>query len=60
VYGTDSPNDRVLKVAAGATEQTVLPLTGLKSPDKVAVDGAGNLYVVDNSGFGRVVTLNAS
>ena len=35
----------VLKLAAGASAPTVLPFPGLKSPEDVAVDTAGNLYV---------------
>jgi hypothetical protein len=38
--------DRVLKLAAGADPQTVLPFTHLHVAD-VAVDSAGNVYVVD-------------
>jgi glucose/arabinose dehydrogenase len=34
--------------------------TVLNRPTDVAVDGAGNVYVVDNSGFGQVVKLEAS
>jgi hypothetical protein len=44
---------------AGSNEQTVLPFSGLQWPDGVAADGAGNMYVVDDSGFGQVVKLAA-
>jgi DNA-binding beta-propeller fold protein YncE len=37
----------VLKLAAGSNTQTVLPFTGLKYPDGVAVDTAGDVYVAD-------------
>jgi DNA-binding beta-propeller fold protein YncE len=47
VYLTDTWNDRVLKLAAGSNDQTVLPLTGLEYHEGVAVDRAGNVYVVD-------------
>ena len=40
-------------------DQSVLPLTGIKSANDVAVDGAGNVYVIDDSGFGQVVRLAA-
>ena len=56
VFLTDYGNDRVLKVAAGSTEQTVLPFTGLHKPGPVAVDAAGNVYVSDRK---RVVKLAA-
>ena len=46
LYVADS-NDRVLKLAAGSSTQTVLPITGLDTPEGVAVDTAGNLYVAD-------------
>jgi NHL repeat len=36
-----------------------VPSTVLNGPNDVAVDGAGNVYVVDNSGFGQVVKLEA-
>ena len=38
---------------------TVLPFTGPNGPEDVAVDGAGNVYVIDNSGFGHVLKLLA-
>jgi serine/threonine protein kinase, bacterial len=41
------------------SRQTVLPFTGLNFPHDLAVDGAGNVYVLDNTGFGRVVKLAA-
>jgi DNA-binding beta-propeller fold protein YncE len=57
VYFTDATNKRVVKVAAGTTEQTEVPLVGLNSPTDLTVDQTGNVYVVDNSGFGQVVKL---
>ncbi|WP_167857890.1 NHL repeat-containing protein [Mycobacterium sp. DL99] len=59
VYLTDAVNKRILKVAAGTTEPTEVPAAGLNSPTDVAVDGAGNVYVIDNSGFGQIVKLAA-
>ncbi|MBP1822525.1 SMP-30/gluconolactonase/LRE family protein [Mycobacterium sp. OAE908] len=47
VYVNDGPNNRVVKLAAGSTVQTVLPLTGLEYPDGIAVDTAGDVYVID-------------
>jgi serine/threonine protein kinase, bacterial len=41
VYLTDTGNDRVLKLAAGSNEQTVL------HPGGLAVDAAGDVYVID-------------
>ncbi len=40
-------NNRVVELAAGSSTQSVLPFTGLNSPDGVAVDAAGDLYVAD-------------
>ena len=40
------------------SRQTVLPFTGLNQPCAVAVDTAGDLYVID-SGNNRVVKLAA-
>ena len=56
VYVTDFGNNRVLKLTAGASSQTVLPFTGLSRPEDVAVDTGGNLYVTD-TGNKRVVVL---
>ncbi|WP_084028198.1 NHL repeat-containing protein [Mycobacterium avium] len=57
VYVADHSNNRVLKLAAGATTQTELPFTGLNYPEGVAVDSAGNVYV---TGAGsRVLKLPA-
>jgi DNA-binding beta-propeller fold protein YncE len=50
----------VVKLAAGSNTQTVLPISGLNGPLDVAVDTAGNVYVLDDSGFGQVVKLAAS
>jgi DNA-binding beta-propeller fold protein YncE len=55
VYVADTHTDRVLKLAAGSSTQTVLPFTGLdlcgddidESTAGVAVDAAGNVYVTD-------------
>ena len=52
VYVTDVVNNRVLKLAAGSTTQTVLPFTGLDDPRGVAVDAAGDLYVTDDATIG--------
>jgi serine/threonine-protein kinase len=63
VYVADSGNNRVLKLAAGSSTQTVLPFTGLASPTSVAVDPAGDVYVadpgLDSDRHGRVVKLTA-
>jgi serine/threonine-protein kinase len=58
VYVADSANDRVVRLAAGASRQTVLPFTGVDFPTDVAVDGTGMVYVTD-SGNSRVVALAA-
>jgi streptogramin lyase len=43
------PNSRVVKLAAGSNDQSVLPFTGLGNVQGVAVDTAGNVYVTDNT-----------
>jgi serine/threonine protein kinase, bacterial len=58
IYVADGLNDRVLKLAAGATTQTELPFAGLSQPWDVAVDTAGNVYVADH-GNNRVLKLAA-
>ena len=59
VYVADYNNNRVLKLAAGATTQEVLPFTLLNNPEGVGVDGAGSVYVTD-SGNNRVLELPAA
>jgi DNA-binding beta-propeller fold protein YncE len=60
IFVADSTNRQIVKRAAGEADSTALPITGLNGPDAVAVDPAGNVYVADNSGFGRIVKLAAS
>jgi serine/threonine-protein kinase len=48
----------VLKLAAGSETPTVLPFTGLKYPEGVAVDTSGNVYVADEFN-NRVLKLAA-
>ncbi|MCV7436628.1 NHL repeat-containing protein [Mycobacterium seoulense] len=57
LYVADGDNKQVLKLPAGSSDATALPFTDLNGPDAVAVDGAGNVYVLDRSGFGQVVKL---
>ena len=45
-------------MAAGSSTPSVLPFTGLNQPFGVAVDGAGDVDVVD-SGNNRVLKLPA-
>ena len=42
------PSSHVLKVAAGSSTPSELPFTDLLSPNEIAVDSAGNVYVVDD------------
>ncbi|OBA73659.1 hypothetical protein A5641_04700 [Mycobacterium sp. 1554424.7] len=66
VYVSDTHTNRVLKLAAGSSTQTVLPFTGLDlcsntidaSLGGVAVDAAGNVYVSDTC-HNRVLKLAA-
>jgi DNA-binding beta-propeller fold protein YncE len=48
VYVNDGPNNRVVKLAPGSADQSVLPLAALESPGGLAVDAAGDLYVIDD------------
>jgi DNA-binding beta-propeller fold protein YncE len=53
--------DSVWKLLAGANTPTRLPFTGLRSPNGVAVDGAGSVYVTDgvDKDHSRVLLLPA-
>ncbi|MGH3960797.1 serine/threonine-protein kinase PknD [Mycobacterium sp.] len=48
---------RVVKLAAGSSNPTVLPFSGLYQPQSVAIDTAGTVYVTDFNN--RVVKLDA-
>jgi serine/threonine protein kinase len=56
VFVTDTGNNRVLELAAGATSQTVAPFSGLQHPTGIAVDSVGNLDVTE-PGNNRVLEL---
>ena len=47
VYVTDETSNQVLKLTAGSSTPTALPLTGLDHPASVAIDARGTVYVVD-------------
>ncbi len=49
---------RVVELAPGSSNPTVLPFTGLNYPEGVAVDGQGSVYVADR-GNNRVLKLAA-
>jgi hypothetical protein len=57
LYYTDAYNKVVVEEPAGSNKSTWPPFKGLNGPAAVAVDSAGNVYVLDNSGFGQVVKL---
>jgi serine/threonine-protein kinase len=63
LYFTDGKTPQVFELPAGAANPFKLPFTGLTSLVGVAVDGAGNVYVADESGHhasaDRVVKLPA-
>jgi sugar lactone lactonase YvrE/uncharacterized RDD family membrane protein YckC len=58
LYVADAGNNRVVRLAAGSSAQTVLPFVGLNRPSGVAVDSVGNVYVSD-AGNNRLVNLAA-
>src|SRR5215469_13042307 len=63
LYIADTGNNRILKVAAGATTATVFAISGLSSPstlsspNQLAVDSAGNLYIADTNN-NRIVEVS--
>jgi serine/threonine protein kinase, bacterial len=58
LYVTDIGNNVVLKLAADEGNSSALPFTGLNRPGDVAVDNAGNVYVLEDLDF-RVFELPA-
>ncbi|WP_081282635.1 serine/threonine-protein kinase PknD [Mycobacterium asiaticum] len=58
VYVTDSGHNRVVQLAAGATNQTVAPFTDLNHPTAIAVDGQGDMVVAEAANS-RVLELPA-
>lgn len=64
--GSDPKNSPVLKLEPGATQWTVLPITGMWYPRGIAVDAEGSVYVTEEvakmvvklpTGSGQQVTL---
>jgi sugar lactone lactonase YvrE len=51
-------DDRVVKLAAGSSTQTVLPSTGGATPDAVAVDTTGTVYTSVFKSSGRYSTIS--
>jgi hypothetical protein len=53
---------RVLKIpsthVASGTDTTQLPITGLLNPTSITLDGAGNIYVADVTGFVTKLSVN--
>ena len=58
VFISDTGNKRVLMETLSGTQYTesVIPLTGLVSPQGMAVDAAENLFIAD-SGTGSVLKI---
>jgi DNA-binding beta-propeller fold protein YncE len=53
---THSSDNRVIKLVKESNTSITLPFNGLNSPQGVAVDAAGNVYVAD-AGNNRVLKL---
>jgi serine/threonine protein kinase len=58
VFVTDTGNNRVVELAAGAPTQTVAPFSGLDHPAGIAVDDQGNLQITE-SATNQVLELTA-
>ena len=50
IYIADAFNNRIVKetVSGNSYTQSVIPTTGLSSPEGVAVDAGGNIYIADS------------
>jgi serine/threonine-protein kinase len=48
VFVSDSNSRQVLKLPPGSARQSELPFSGLNSPEGIAVDAEGNVYVADS------------
>jgi DNA-binding beta-propeller fold protein YncE len=59
VYVTEGRNNRVVKLSAGSSGQTVVPFSGISDAEGVAVDPAGGVLVVDRDNA-QVVKLPAN
>jgi len=60
LYVTDDRSQRVLSLAAGSSNQNVLPFNGLEIPDGVAVHPNGSVYVADHGSHPVVALLAGS
>jgi serine/threonine protein kinase, bacterial len=60
VYVADARNGRILKLAVGAAEPTLVPISGLGTPNGVAVDPSGTVYGIQSDYHGtRLAKLSA-
>jgi len=56
----DEDTGRIFRLAAGATAGDELPFPGLKAPERIAVDAAGNVFVAESLGGVRELPAGAS
>ena len=55
----DEDTGRIFRLAAGATAGDELPFPGLKAPERIAVDAAGNVFVTESPSEGCVNSRQA-